>query len=116
MVYPDDKPDYGFSFKNKSELVKWADSFFFGGYKIEEYNNKGIKILIIIGSFTSGLDTSYLRIYLYNDDKLELLILRESVQGKIEVVNKNDTISILNNKKTILIVPWDGLYSTWRTK
>lgn len=110
LSFSDNHPDVSKVFENSKSLKNWSDSYFKGGYKISNFKKDNIKLFVVIGSFTFGVETSYLRIYLETEKGIELLVTRESVPGELVVTENEEGLVFRNNDKTILVFPWEGAY------
>ena len=104
----------GYFFRNKEELKLWFNKNFDGGlYELKEYSKYGKTIFIANASVTCGVITSYIRVYKLTKKGLELIIIKEKVNGLVLVTEKEDKLIFYNldvKEKILFILPWEGVF------
>jgi len=87
MMYSNKRNEF-LAFTDKKEISNWAKKKFLGGSIQKTFNFNDLEVLCVIGSYTSGLYSSQVYIFLYDQKTLywkEILATRKIVNDEISV-------------------------------
>jgi hypothetical protein len=104
----------GIMLDNKTEIISWAEKYYFGGYQIKEFKINNYSVSVLLGGFTSGAATTEIRVYRSSTGgRWKLLLIRFPLPEDVDVFQSDmGLVFKTTDDKTVLILPVTGL-STW---
>jgi hypothetical protein len=105
--------DIPVKFPDSEGIAVWAESNFFGGNRIQTLKHDDKEVIVILGSNTSGLNTTSVLLYLKTSRGYELVVYRSTVLGTVKIETNDTEVRFKVRDIPILIVPWRGMGSMW---
>ena len=100
-------------FPNGEGIATWAAKNFSGGNQLQTLKHDDKEVIVILGSNTSGLNTTSVLLYLKTKRGYELVAYRNAVLGTVKIETNDTEVRFKVREIPILIVPWRGMGSMW---
>jgi hypothetical protein len=97
--------------KTPEEASKWADRAYGGMFHLLTFRRHSEEVLVVVGSFTSGLPSAEITVFNRGTDGVYWLMLtRTLVLATVKVAENEHGISFRTATRPLLFIPWTGVF------